>query len=171
MSTYNYAGIDTYDINNGKGFGVTLFVQGCPHHCNGCHNPETWDFDGGSPIDMVVLDKLYKLFNDDNIRRLTFSGGEPFANIEICVTIARQFKAFHPEKKIWIYTGYTLEELGNIADSGRLLELCDVLVDGPFKIDKTDLSLPFRGSSNQRIIDMKRTRESGKIILFDMHDV
>ena len=168
MNTYNYAGIDTYDINNGKGFGITLFIQGCPHHCKGCHNPQTWDFNGGRKIDMNVIDNIIKIAEDNNIVRLTISGGEPFANIVPCVVAASEFKALYPNKSIWVYSGYTFEEIKKIPEANNLLDLCDVLVDGPYICEKRDLSLAFRGSSNQRIIDLNKTRAQNKIILYDV---
>ena len=168
MNTYNYAGIDTYDMNNGKGFGVTLFVQGCPHHCEGCHNPQTWNFNGGRKMDMSVVDSILDIAKDENIVRLTISGGEPFANIVPCVVIASEFKAIYPEKSIWIYSGYTFEEIQCITGADDLLDLCDVLVDGPYIQEKRDLSLAFRGSSNQRIIDLNKTREYGHIVLYEI---
>ena len=167
MNTYNYAGIDAFDINNGKGFGVTLFVQGCPHHCDGCHNPETWDFNGGKRADMRLLDILDGLFRDPNIVRFTISGGEPFANLALSISAACLFAHIKPDRPIWVYTGYLYEELGSISGAEDLLECCDVLVDGPFQLKRRDLSLPFRGSSNQRIIDMKKTRETGTVTLLE----
>ena len=168
MNTYNYAGIDTYDINNGKGFGITLFVQGCPHHCKGCHNPQTWDFCGGKVFTLKTMDEILNIASSDNIVRLTISGGEPFENVALCETVAGEFKNRYPNKSIWVYSGYTYEQLKTLYDASFLLDLCDVLVDGPYLQEKRDLSLPFRGSSNQRIIDLNKTREHNKIILFDI---
>lgn len=168
MNTYNYAGIDTYDINNGKGFGITLFVQGCPHHCEGCHNPQTWDFDGGRSLDLNVIDNIIKIAEDDNIVRLTISGGEPFANMVPCTIAACRFKSLYPNKTIWVYSGYTYEEIMSIPNATDLLDWCDVLVDGPYIQEKRDLSLPFRGSSNQRIIDLNETRQANKVVLLDI---
>lgn len=165
MNTYNYAGIDTYDINNGKGFGITLFIQGCPHHCDGCHNPQTWDYNSGKLFDMNIVDDIIEIAKDDNIVRLTISGGEPFANIVPCTVVACRFKAIYPNKSVWVYSGYTYEELQKIPEANNLLDWCDVLVDGPYIKDKRDLSLAFRGSSNQRIIDLKQTREQGTVII------
>jgi len=169
MNTYNYAGIDVYDINNGKGFGITLFIQGCPHRCKGCHNPQTWDFNGGRSIAKdKVFDLILSLANNDNIVRLTLSGGEPFANIPICAQIAGAFKMQNPNKSVWVYSGYTYEELCELDGANYLLDECDVLVDGPYVHEKRDLSLAFRGSSNQRIIDLNKTREQNKIVLLNI---
>ena len=163
MKQCKFAGIETFDINNGTGFGVTLFVQGCSHHCEGCHNPETWDFCGGREFDKSMADKLARVLCDDNIVRLTISGGEPFDNREFVLAVCSMFKAMLPHKKLWIYTGYTFEQLADNPECAELLDLCDVLVDGEFQIDKLDLSLPFRGSANQRVIDMNETRKTGKV--------
>jgi len=168
MNTYKYAGIDTYDINNGKGFGITLFVQGCPHHCEGCHNPQTWDFSGGNVFTYETLNQILSIASSDNIVRLTISGGEPFENTDLCDQIVSEFKNKYPNKSIWVYSGYTYEQLKTHFDSTTLLYLCDVLIDGPYIKEQRDLSLPFRGSSNQRIIDLKKTRETGKIVLLDI---
>lgn len=169
MNNFRYAGIEAYDINNGTGFGVTLFVQGCTHHCPECHNPSTWDFDGGKSFDQSDHDKLRLAFMDDNIRRLTISGGEPFDNHCAVESICKEFKEACPSKKLWIYTGYTYEELMAKYGYGKsaALSLCDVLVDGVFINDQRDLSLPFRGSRNQRVIDMNKTRSSGEITLME----
>lgn len=168
MNEFRYAGIETYDINNGTGFGVTLFVQGCTHHCKECHNPSTWDFDGGRSFDEEALSKLRKAFEDDNIRRLTISGGEPFDNHCAVEEICRAFKRICPDKSLWVYTGYTLDELlVKFGKESTVLELCDVLVDGEFQIENKDLSLPFKGSSNQRVIDMRSTRALGRVVTVD----
>lgn len=163
------AGIDTYDINNGTGFGVTLFVQGCSHHCMGCHNPTTWAFDGGSICTEAAISKLFSILGDPNIVRLTISGGEPFDNIFFVLCIAGLFKKLFPQKKLWIFTGYTYEELLHKPMSDLLLKITDVLVDGPFELDKRDLSLAFRGSSNQRLIDVQKSLESDQVILYQIN--
>lgn len=169
MNKFRYAGIETFDINNGTGFGVTLFVQGCTHHCRECHNPTTWLFDGGKPFDDSAYAKLKHAFEDPNIRRLTISGGEPFDNYCAVEAICRDFKKLCPEKRLWIYTGYTYEELwSKYGTNSAALTLCDVLVDGEFQIENRDLSLPFKGSSNQRIIDMNKTRAINEIVLLEL---
>lgn len=165
---FRYAGIQKYDINNGIDFGVTFFFQGCPHHCHGCHNPETWSFNGGRILDEATVYNMFSLLDSDNIARLTLSGGEPFApeNKELALRIARRFKTMHPDKSLWAYSGYTFE---NISAHGNhaLLELCDVLVDGRFILEDRDITLPFRGSSNQRIIDVQKSLESSSIVLWE----
>lgn len=164
---YRYAGIDPCEVCNGLGFGVTLYTQGCSHHCEGCHNPSTWDPDGGKIFDGDAASLLFERFDDPNIRRLTISGGEPFeAHNALAVKVAAALKGIYPEKKLWIYTGYTFEELMAMHDSDILwtLSLCDVLVDGPFILAERDITLPFRGSRNQRIIDVPATLKAGRVI-------
>ena len=164
MNGFRYAGIETFDINNGTGFGITLFVQGCTHHCNECHNPQTWDFNGGEEFDRQAFEKLKELISNENIVRLTISGGEPFDNYCAVLELSEYYKKSYPEKQLWIYTGYTYEDLMEKYHDNKLLDLCDVLVDGEYKKEQRDLSLPFRGSKNQRIIDMNETRKQKKIV-------
>lgn len=161
---YRYAGIDEYEYVNGVGVGVTLYMQGCVHHCKGCHNPETWDFEGGKDMDMIVMAQLFETLDDPNVNRLTLSGGDPFNNVDFANDIALLFKINHPDKALWIFTGYTYEELVAEPKARCLLEKCDVLVDGEYIEELRDLSLAFRGSSNQRIIDVKKSLETSRII-------
>ena len=159
------AGINSESVVDGDGIRLTIFGQGCPHHCEGCHNPTTWAFDGGdeTPVDDVIR----KVKENPLLSGVTFSGGEPFVHAHDFYEIA---KAVHEMGlDVWSYSGYTLEELQKMAtsneDVNNFLNEIDVLVDGKFILAQRDLSLRFRGSSNQRIIDMKTTRERGKIVL------
>lgn len=170
MKPFRYAGIETFDIQNGTGFGVTLFVQGCSHHCPGCHNPTTWDFDGGFLFDESTLAKFCEAMGDPNIRRLTISGGEPFDQFCAVLSMCKIVKQNWPEKDIWIFTGYTYDELIKAGWTKEIADYCDVIVDGEFKQEQRDLSLAFRGSSNQRIIDVKRTKEAGHIVLLNIEE-
>lgn len=150
--------ITSPDVNNGTGFRVTLWVAGCSHHCRGCHNPETWDYNQGKTLREVrkeLFDKLDKSY----IKGLTLSGGDPLAQskrslIELYFLLKRIKKKF-PNKDIWIYSGYTHEEILQDKFKKLVLSQCDVLVDGPYRYALRDTSLPFRGSSNQRIIYLK----------------
>lgn len=161
------ADLQTDSIVDGPGLRSVLWTQGCSHHCPGCQNPQTWDFNGGGlvPIDMV-LEAIDELEYQDGI---TFSGGDPMFQPEACNIIAKYAK----EKglNIWVYTGFTYEELMKLAQRKKayleFLKKIDVLVDGRFIEEKKDLSLLFRGSSNQRLIDMPKTLEKGNIVLFD----
>ena len=161
---FRVAGIDPCEVCNGLGFGATLFLQGCSHHCEGCHNPSTWDPNGGQLFDSAIMKQLEERCSDPNIRRLTISGGEPFDSPDATNMIASWFVSKFPEKSLWIYTGYHFEELPNMKDARHVLNLCSVLVDGPFIIAERDITLPFRGSRNQRIIDVPATMVTGHIV-------
>lgn len=169
----NYAVIKNCDIANGPGVRVSLFVSGCPHRCKGCFNEEAWDFDYGAPFTQDTVDTILVMLRPDYIRGLTLLGGEPFApqNQESIVELLRQVKKELPNKDIWAFSGYLFEHI----QSGRLgpwkiteeyLSYLDVLVDGPFVESKKNLSLRFRGSENQRIIDIPATLANGQVILW-----
>lgn len=156
------AGIQQDSIVDGKGLRFVVFMQGCPHHCYGCHNPETHSFDGGKMMDVeeiIAQMNANPLFNG-----LTLSGGEPFLQPFACAEIAKAAKA--KGMNVWCYTGYTLWELEKyIINSDVLLREVDVLVDGRYVQELRSLNLDFRGSSNQRVIDMNAYRNTGKIEL------
>ncbi len=166
----NYAKIVPCDIANGEGVRVTLFVQGCNHHCPGCQNPTTWDPNGGQPFTDETLDKIVDLLRPDYIQGLTLTGGDPLLpenEPEIAHIIWKVRLLFEDKKDIWVWTGYTLKELtwraqndddeGMLSPTEEILSNIDVLVDGPFIQEKRDISLPYMGSSNQRVIDMKKS--------------
>lgn len=154
-----YADIYECDISNGNSIGVCLFVQGCHFHCNGCFNSETWDFDGGRKWDEKIENKFLELVGRDYIKRITILGGEPLAdeNATEVIALAKKLKAKYPDKSIWVYTGYRYEELIDSQSKSEIFYCIDVLVDGRFDLDKKDLTLAFRGSRNQRIINVKET--------------
>lgn len=158
------ADIISDSIVDGVGIRMTVFTQGCPHHCKGCHNPGTHDFNGGRMITAEEI--LNKMDENPLLKGITLSGGEPFCQAEALIELCRGVKA--KGKDIWAYSGYTYEQL--ISDvtprSSELLSLCDVLVDGKFELDKRDLTLYFRGSSNQRVIDLNKSREEDRVVLF-----
>ena len=150
--------ITSPDVNNGTGFRVTLWVAGCSHHCRGCHNPESWDYNQGKSLREVRTDLFDKL-DKSYIQGLTLSGGDPLAQsrkslLELYFLLRRIKKKF-PNKDIWIYSGYTHEEILQDKFKKLVLSQCDVLVDGLYRYALRDTSLPFRGSSNQRIIYLK----------------
>ncbi|MBQ6538669.1 MAG: anaerobic ribonucleoside-triphosphate reductase activating protein [Bacilli bacterium] len=161
------ADLQSDSIVDGPGLRTVIWTQGCSHHCRGCQNPQTWDFEGGGevPIDMV-LEAIDELEYQDGI---TFSGGDPMFQPEACTEIAKYCK----EKgyNIWVYTGYTYEELIKMSKEKpiykKFLSYIDVLVDGKFVLKKKDLNTLFRGSTNQRLIDMPKTLSSDEIVLFD----
>ena len=158
------AGTVNDSIVDGPGIRYTIFTQGCPHHCPGCHNPQTHDFAGGQDADVEKI--LEKIFNNPILSGVTFSGGEPFCQAEALVPIAEAIK--EKGKHLMIYTGYLLEHLQKMENAGvqRLLELADVIVDGPFILAEKNLTLSYRGSENQRVIDMVKTRKSGEVVLY-----
>ena len=158
------AGTVNDSIVDGPGIRYTIFTQGCPHHCPGCHNPQTHDFAGGQDADVEKI--LEEIFNNPILSGVTFSGGEPFCQAEALVPIAEAIK--EKGKHLMIYTGYLLEHLKKMENTGvqRLLELADVIVDGPFILAEKNLTLSYRGSENQRVIDMVKTRKSGEVVLY-----
>lgn len=166
----NYADIKKVDVANGPGVRVSLFVSGCTHRCEACFNPETWDFDYGSPFGEAEADRILGLLAPEHIRGLSLLGGEPFepANQGPVLELVERVRKELPHKTIWCYSGFLFEELatGRVGDYSRaLLEKLDVLVDGPFVLAKKDLGLRFRGSSNQRIIDVPASLAAGEVRL------
>ena len=171
----NYSLIKWRDIADGPGIRVSLFVSGCRHHCKGCFNAETWSFDAGNPYTQAVQELILKGMEKSYILGLTLLGGEPFEPenqpevLALCKAVREKF----PDKSIWCYSGYTLEtdmlagKLGPKDTTLELLRQLDVLVDGEFHLDEKDPSLRFRGSKNQRIIDVKQTLKTGTTVLWD----
>lgn len=158
------AGTVKDSIVDGPGIRYVIFTQGCPHHCPGCHNPQTHDFSGGQDADVEKI--LNEIFNNPILSGVTFSGGEPFCQADGLVPIAEAIK--EKGKHLMVYTGYLLENLQKMENPGvqRLLELADIIVDGPFVLAERNLTLSFRGSENQRVIDMVKTRKTGEIVLY-----
>lgn len=148
---------------DGTGFRDVLFVNYCPHHCEGCHNPETWDKANGKD---VTIDYCFERLTESSITNVTFSGGEPFEQADALCELAKRLIAVG--KNIWIYSGYTFEQI--IADESKrkLLELCTVLVDGRFVLAQKGINMRFKGSSNQRILDVKRSLENMTPVLADI---
>ena len=149
----NYAEIKKVDIANGPGVRVSLFVSGCRNHCKGCFNPETWDFDYGRPFTRETEDEIIEALRPSWIQGLSILGGEPTEeeNAAVLIPFLKRMRAALPDKDIWLYSGYTYETLRD----KEILTLADVLVDGPFLLELKDAGLAFRGSRNQRIIDLK----------------
>lgn len=160
-----YHNITTDDMLNGDGLRTVLWVAGCDHHCEGCHNPETWDIDGGIPFDAEAEDELFEKLAPDHISGLTFSGGDPLhpKNRGEVTRLARKFKEKFPDKTIWLYTGYRYEEIMDL----EIVALSDVIVDGEFIKAQFDAKLHWKGSANQRVIDVRETARLKKIVLFD----
>lgn len=170
----NFATIKKFDVANGPGVRVSLFVSGCNHRCKGCFNAEAWDFDYGQPYTAKTEEEILSALDHSYIAGLSLLGGEPFdpRNQETVCGLLKKVRARFPQKDVWCYTGYTLDK--DLKEGGAaytpftkdMLENIDVIVDGEFVEALKDIKLRFRGSSNQRIIDLKRTRESGEIKLW-----
>lgn len=170
----NYAGVKYCDIANGLGCRTVLFVSGCRNACKGCFQPETWAFDYGDAFDEAMEEKLIESLKPDYVKGLTLLGGDPFEeeNQRGLISFVKKVRKLYPQKDIWAYTGYLYDQ--DLMPNGRkytevteeLLSCIDVLVDGPFIQEQKNLMLKFRGSTNQRIIDLNKTREEGKIILY-----
>ena len=164
------------DIANGTGCRLTLFVSGCTHHCKGCFNPETWSFSYGSRFTDETMEEILERLKPEYISGITILGGEPLdsRNHYHVFKILQRIRQELPEKDIWIYTGYVWEDLlregspGNTCLTKRILELADVLVDGLFIQKEKDIALAFRGSRNQRIIDVQESLRQGKAITFEL---
>ena len=168
----NYATIKNCDIANGPGVRVSLFVSGCTHRCKGCFNEIAWDFDYGEPFTEAVMDSILEMLRPSYIRGLTLLGGEPFEpqNQEAVVTLLRKIRQELPEKSIWAFSGYLFDRdilSGRLGDCSEYLSYLDVLVDGPFVEAKKNLSLRFRGSENQRLIDVPASLASGEVVLWE----
>lgn len=171
----NYATVKTHDVANGPGVRVSLFVSGCTHHCKGCFNSEAWDFAYGEPFDSGVADRIISALAPTYIKGFSLLGGEPFepCNQEVLVELLERIKDEYPSKTVWCYSGYDFErdisafKLGNADITKRMLKCIDVLVDGRFVEAEKDLNLRFRGSANQRIIDVPASLEGGRIVLWN----
>ncbi|MBW9213005.1 MULTISPECIES: anaerobic ribonucleoside-triphosphate reductase activating protein [Terrabacteria group] len=170
-----YGNIKEYDIADGPGIRVSIFVSGCTNRCKGCFNVQTWNFCYGKPYTEETKNYILEAMNKPYIEGLTLLGGEPFEleNQKELVKLLREAKKRYPEKNYWSYTGFVYDR--DLVTGGRrygyctdeMLDLLDVLVDGPFMWQKKNIQLQFRGSENQRLIDLKKTRKSGKVVLFE----
>lgn len=182
-----YASIRSIDISNGEGVGIALFVQGCYFHCPNCFNPETWDFSAGKKWTEETKNKFLELANRPYIKRISILGGEPLEekNIFDVLDLIERIRLSKPQKSIWLYTGYTWESIWNCGIHGtdlygkpwdaysiyqlrrqEIVRQCDVLVDGEYIEEQKDITLKWRGSKNQRVIDVQKTLQQGNIILW-----
>lgn len=174
----HYSTIKDCDIANGIGVRITLFVSGCTNHCKNCFQPQTWDFNFGEPFTEETEEKLLEMLKPDYINGLTLLGGEPMEpqNQRALVPFLKRVREVYPNKNIWCFTGFTYEVLKTDGSHPRcevtdeMLSLIDVLVDGRYVDELKDLTLQFRGSSNQRLIDMVKTRENGEVTLLPNND-
>lgn len=174
----NYADIKQYDVANGPGVRVSLFVSGCTHHCKECFNPETWDFHYGKPFTRETIDRIIDYLKPEYVKGLTLLGGEPLehGNQQGLLPLLRKVRKIYPEKSIWCFTGYDFERdvqgrmMKEWEETRELFSYIDVLVDGEFEIDKKDLGLAFKGSSNQRTILVQESLKKGRVCLWTPAD-
>ena len=174
----NYGNIKYNDIANGEGVRVSLFVSGCTHHCKNCFNPETWDFNYGKPFTKEIEDNIISALAPDHINGLTLLGGEPMepANQKALLDFVKRVKSIYSNKTIWCYSGYLFdtellsESRAHCPWTKELLSYIDILVDGEFKEDLKDITLRFKGSSNQRVIDVQKSLKENKVVLSPYND-
>lgn len=172
-----YAQIRSLDLSNGEGVGIALFVQGCHFHCPNCFNPETWDYNGGKEWTEEVKNKFLELANRPYIKRISILGGEPLAeeNLDDVLDLVNRIRLSSPQKSIWIYSGYTWEDI--LDEDYNFLEMhdalrqaiiaqCNVFVDGQYKESQRDITIPYRGSKNQRVIDIQKSLQKGGVALW-----
>lgn len=166
----NYSGIKYTDMVNGEGIRVSLFVSGCTHHCKECFNSDTWDKNYGEVFTLEVENKIFEYFRkyNENIRGLSLLGGDPTykENIPVLIEFINKFKKEFPQKDIWIWSGFTWEVIINSQELLSLVKLCDILIDGKFRIEEKDLTLKWRGSKNQRVIDIQKSIDKNEIIQY-----
>lgn len=182
-----FASMRNLDISNGEGVGVSLFVQGCDRHCFNCFNPDTWDFNGGKEWTEETKNKFIKLIDRPYINRISVLGGEPLAeqNLDEVLSLIKEIRISFPDKTIWLYTGYELNQIMNIKVTQpffscqdleskiqnvlkrqEIIKMCDVVVDGEYIDEQRDITLKWRGSSNQRVIDVKQSLTQNKVVLY-----
>lgn len=174
-TSMRYAAIRNMDVSNGAGLGVSLFTQGCRNHCPHCHNPEQWSFEGGEEFTNELADKILELCGAEWVKRFSVLGGEPLEpeNHKALAKLLHEVKSAYPDIKIWLYTGLVFEDLfkedsrANTEYLQDVLNNCDIVVDGPYVEAKKNIALRFAGSENQRIIDMNKTRQYGRIVLWE----
>ena len=165
----NVVGINFESVVDGDGVRVVVFFAGCKHHCKGCHNPESHRFDIGRPFSDEIQTQIIEYIRETPyIDGVTLSGGDPMYSAKDIYSFVKRLREEIPDTTIWVYSGFTFEEIMQSDTMRRLLLLCDVLVDGPFVIEQRDITLNYRGSRNQRIIDVTKTVVSGEVVLFDL---
>lgn len=161
----NYHKIEKTSIANGEGIRVVLWVSGCSLHCKGCHNPETWSVDSGKLFDNAAKQELFEALDKSYIQGITFSGGHPLENENITeiYNLCREIKEKFPTKDIWLYTGYKFEDI----DSYLIIKYIDVIVDGSYIEEQRDITLKWKGSRNQRAIDVRESLKQNKVVLYE----
>lgn len=179
-----YAQVVPFEVCNGKEVGVSLFVQGCSMHCFNCFNSSAWDFNGGKKWDEETKQRFFDIVSRPYIKRISFIGGEPLAkqNTSEVLSIINTIRENHSDKKIWLYSGYTWEQIMHpvkfddfnlerdtwLEQRKEIVRSCDILVDGRYVDELKDITLPFRGSSNQRIIDIKKSLANNEVVLYNI---
>ncbi len=165
-----YNTIRKMDISNGPGIRVSVFFQGCEFHCKNCFNPETWDFNGGQEFTEDTINEVLELCSKSHIKGLSILGGEPFhpKNIEATTALAKAFKEKYPEKNIWAWSGFLFD---NYLKDTEAIKYIDVIVDGQFKDELHDFRLRWRGSSNQRVINVQKSLKTGEVVLYDDQEI
>ena len=164
----NYHNITHDDMNNGDGLRVVLWVSGCSHHCYNCQNHQTWDPHSGIPFDEKAKQEIFTELSHDYISGITLSGGDPLYtnNLADISNLLQEIKIKFPNKTIWLYTGYTWKECISDNTKRKVIEYCDVMVDGEYIESKRDIALKWRGSSNQRVIDVQESFRTGQLVLY-----
>ena len=176
----NYSGISECDVLNGTGFRVVLFVSGCSHRCCNCQNPKTWDKNFGHPFTEKTKEYIFECLSKDYIDGITITGGDPLyeSNLDTVLSLVNKIRLSFPEKTIWLYSGYTIDQIFNDDEfdiKGGIVEnqtrraiilSCDVFIDGEYINEQRDITLKWRGSSNQRVIDVKQSLEQEKVVLY-----
>ncbi len=165
----NIVGINFESIVDGDGVRVVIFFSGCNHHCKGCHNPESHDFNTGKSFDSEIQEQIAEYIRETPfVSGVTLSGGDPMYSADSIIPFLKGLKKLSPTSTVWVYSGFTYEEI--IADPSmrELLAMCDVLVDGPFILEQRDITLSYRGSRNQRIIDVQKSLKAGKVVLYQL---
>lgn len=173
----NYHKIEKFSVANGEGIRVVLWVSGCSLHCRGCHNPQTWDFNSGKLFDEDAKKELFEALDKPYIQGITFSGGHPLedCNVLDIYHLIQSIKIKYKTKDVWLYTGLLWEDImakdDDICDKlrQRIVAMCDVVVDGPYIEEQRDITLPFCGSKNQRLIDVKETLKQGQIVQYKIN--
>lgn len=170
MKDLYISGIDWESIADGEGIRTVIFVSGCMHHCNGCHNQETWNYTYGTKMTEAIIQSILEQTESEYISGITLSGGCPMCNAESLLPLVKAFrKKYGKKKNIWCYCGELFEDIikDKTSYKYKLLKMVDILVDGPFQLDKRNTAIPFRGSTNQRIINVSKSLKSSKAIIMD----
>lgn len=163
-----FASIRNMDISDGEGIGVALYTQGCPIHCKNCHNPQTWDYESGTEYTKEHEDLIINLMNKNWINHLAILGGEPLIdrNLNDILSLCKRSKETYPDKKIWLWSGYEWEKIIEREDVKSILQYIDILVAGPYINEQRDITLKWRGSANQEVIDVRKSLNQNKKILY-----